>query len=37
MERRWVHEAIAEVEADADRSADTHLIPVPLPAGWPPA
>ena len=35
MERRWVHEAIAKVEADANRSADTHLIPVPLPAEWP--
>ncbi len=34
MERRWVHEAIAKVEADANRSADTHLIPVPLPAEW---
>jgi len=31
-DRRWVHEAIATVEADANRSADTHLIPVLLPA-----
>jgi cysteine synthase len=28
----WVHEAIARIEADAVRSADTHLIRVPLPA-----
>lgn len=33
-DRAWVHEAIAKVEADANRSADTHLIPVPLPAEW---
>ncbi len=32
MDRDWVHHAIALVEADANRSADTHLIPVPLPA-----
>lgn len=31
MDRIWVHEAIAKVEADANRSADTHLIPVPVP------
>ncbi len=31
MNRSWVHDAIAKVEADAQRSADTHLIPVPLP------
>ena len=31
MDRSWVHRAIALVEADAARSADTHLIPVPLP------
>ncbi len=28
----WVHEAVARIEADAVRSADTHLIRVPLPA-----
>jgi cysteine synthase A len=32
--RGWVHEAIAKVEADANRSADTHLLVVPLPAEW---
>jgi len=30
--RAWVHEAIRRVEADANRSADTHLVPFPLPA-----
>ncbi len=33
-DRTWVHEAIRRVEADANRSADTHLIRVPLPAPW---
>lgn len=28
--RAWVHEAIRRVEADANRSADTHLVRVPL-------
>src|SRR5580693_5541166 len=32
--RGWVHEAIATVEADANRSADTHLLVFPLPAEW---
>ena len=27
----WLHEAIARIEADYQRSADTHLIPLPLP------
>ena len=27
-----VHEAVARIEADATRSADTHLIRVELPA-----
>jgi len=27
----WVREAIARIEADFQRSADTHLIPLPLP------
>ena len=30
--RDWVDEAIRRVEADANRSADTHLVPVPLRA-----
>src|SRR5919107_3531789 len=33
-ERTWVTEAIAAVEADANRSADTHLLPFPLPREW---
>jgi cysteine synthase len=28
----WVHEAIGRIEADFRRSADTHLVPLPLPA-----
>ncbi|MBS1847965.1 MAG: PLP-dependent cysteine synthase family protein [Actinobacteria bacterium] len=31
MDRNWVHHAISVVEADANRSADTHLITVPIP------
>jgi len=33
-DRDWVHAAIAKVEADANRSADTHLLVFPLPADW---
>lgn len=29
--RAWVHDAIRKVEADANRSADTHLLRLPLP------
>ena len=32
--RQWVSEAIRLVEADANRSADTHLHVFPLPARW---
>jgi cysteine synthase A len=32
--RAWVDEAIRRVEADTNRSADTHLIAYPLPAEW---
>ena len=32
--RLWARDAIALVEADANRSADTHLLPFPLPAEW---
>jgi len=32
--RAWVHEAIRRIEADFQRSSDTHLIPLPLP-GFP--
>jgi cysteine synthase A len=30
--RDWVHEAVRLVEADANRSADTHLVRFPLPS-----
>jgi cysteine synthase A len=30
--RAWVDEAVRRVEADANRSADTHLVPLHLPA-----
>ena len=33
--RAWVDEAIRRVSADANRSADTHLIPLRLPDPWP--
>ena len=32
--RTWVNEAIAKIEADARRSADTHLVSFPLPTEW---
>jgi cysteine synthase A len=32
--RAWLDEAVRKVEADANRSADTHLIAFPLPADW---
>ncbi|WP_199431017.1 PLP-dependent cysteine synthase family protein [Qaidamihabitans albus] len=34
MNRAWVSEAIRIIEADANRSADTHLHVFPLPADW---
>jgi cysteine synthase len=33
-DRSWVNEAIRKVEADANRSADTHLHVFPLPESW---
>ena len=33
-QREWVADAIQKIEADFNRSADTHLIPLPLP-GFP--
>jgi cysteine synthase A len=33
-DRGWVERAVALVEADAHRSADTHLLVYPLPAEW---
>ncbi|MCG8915446.1 PLP-dependent cysteine synthase family protein [Actinokineospora sp. PR83] len=32
--RAWVNEAVRIIEADANRSADTHLLPFPLPTEW---
>jgi len=32
--REWVDRAVAVVEADARRSADTHLLAYPLPPAW---
>jgi cysteine synthase A len=32
--RAWVNDAIGKVEADANRSADTHLHVFPLPVEW---
>ncbi|QUH06477.1 PLP-dependent cysteine synthase family protein [Saccharopolyspora erythraea] len=32
--QRWTSEAIRIIEADANRSADTHLLRYPLPAEW---
>ncbi|MFI6479503.1 PLP-dependent cysteine synthase family protein [Nonomuraea sp. NPDC050663] len=34
MDRQWVAEAVRTVEADANRSADTHLHVFPLPSRW---
>ncbi|WGW13034.1 PLP-dependent cysteine synthase family protein [Saxibacter everestensis] len=33
-DRDWCSEAIRKVEADAQRSADTHLHQIPLPESW---
>lgn len=33
-ERAWLNEAVRRVEADANRSADTHLHVFPLPESW---
>ena len=32
--RSWVNNAVRLIEADARRSADTHLLRYPLPAAW---
>ncbi|GAA2492377.1 PLP-dependent cysteine synthase family protein [Winogradskya humida] len=34
VDRDWERNAISLVEADANRSADTHLLPFPLPSSW---
>src|SRR5690606_35700297 len=31
-QQKWVQQAVSSIEADFNRSADTHLIPVALPA-----
>lgn len=33
-DRDWTHLAVERLEAEANRSADTHLLAVPLPASW---
>ncbi|MFB7075682.1 PLP-dependent cysteine synthase family protein, partial [Streptomyces sp. NPDC056290] len=32
--RAWLKEAVRRVQADANRSADTHLLRFPLPERW---
>ena len=32
--RRWCAEAVAKVQAEGNRSSDTHLLSVPLPGDW---
>ncbi|WP_060180330.1 PLP-dependent cysteine synthase family protein [Streptomyces sp. IMTB 1903] len=32
--RAWLKEAVRKVQADANRSADTHLLKFPLPEAW---
>ncbi len=34
VDRAWVDEAVRRIMADANRSADTHLVQVRLPDGW---
>ncbi|AOS61336.1 cysteine synthase [Actinoalloteichus hymeniacidonis] len=34
MNRSWASEAVRIIEADANRSADTHLLRYPLPMDW---
>ncbi len=33
-DRSWTDEAVRRLQADANRSADTHLVKLDLPAGW---
>jgi len=33
-DRAWVDEAVRRLDAEADRSADTHLYSFPLPPQW---
>ncbi|MFI1913941.1 PLP-dependent cysteine synthase family protein [Nocardia sp. NPDC020380] len=32
--RAWLREAVRKVQADGNRSADTHLLTIPLPPEW---
>jgi len=32
--REWVDNAVRLIEADSQRSADTHLLRYPLPSAW---
>ncbi|MVU78214.1 pyridoxal-phosphate dependent enzyme [Nocardia sp. ET3-3] len=32
--RTWLREAVRKVQADGNRSADTHLLTIPLPTEW---
>jgi cysteine synthase A len=34
LDRRWVDQAVRIIEADTNRSADTHLLRYPLPPHW---
>lgn len=34
VSREWANEAVRRIEADANRSADTHLHVLPLPTDW---
>ncbi|HEY8718071.1 PLP-dependent cysteine synthase family protein [Pengzhenrongella sp.] len=34
VDRAWLSDAVRIVEADSNRSADTHLLTFPLPAHW---
>lgn len=34
IDRAWVDESVRRIHADANRTADTHLVAVPLPLGW---
>ena len=34
VDRSWSEDAVRCIEADGNRSADTHLFAVPLPASW---
>ena len=34
LPRDWVDNAVRLIDADAQRSADTHLLRYPLPVDW---